>query len=202
MRELRRFAQVRGELTETRRRQVFWLTDRSTSRAFSSTSREWPMRRSSPFTAAGPRWIRTTFPLCLLRRRPAPSSIQLSIAGMPADQPSMAGGVCTARGATSSPPRRAAGSCLTANLRKTVELGGSGGVACTMCPWKFAVAIKKTGPRHLPTARPLLPLHSSNPPGKPFPRSRPRSECRGHVGRPAPATRCWVTHTKDNPQVE
>jgi hypothetical protein len=61
---------------------------------------------------------------------------------------------------------------------------------------------KKTGPRHLPTARPLLPLHSSNPPGKPFPRSRLRSERRGHVGRPAPATCYWVTHTKDNTQVE
>ena len=78
MRGLRHSAQFRGELTESRRRQVFWLTDRSTGRAFSSTLREWPLRRSSPFTAAGPRWICTTFPLCLPRRRPAPSSIELS----------------------------------------------------------------------------------------------------------------------------
>lgn len=41
-------------------------------------TREWHLRRSSPITAAGPRWLLTTFPETSLRERPGPRNIYLS----------------------------------------------------------------------------------------------------------------------------
>jgi hypothetical protein len=37
----RQFVQIRGDSTESRCRQVFWLTDHPTDRAFSPRKREW-----------------------------------------------------------------------------------------------------------------------------------------------------------------
>jgi hypothetical protein len=63
---------VDGETTD---RQVFWLPDRPTCRPFPSVARQWLMRRSSPDTAAGPRRIRTVFPiLWRATHPPAPRS--------------------------------------------------------------------------------------------------------------------------------
>lgn len=71
-----------GAVRYARHRQVFWLSDQSTDRAFSSHSRQWRVRRSSPITAAGPRWSCTTFPAnSLPTRETCAVSIQLSISG-------------------------------------------------------------------------------------------------------------------------
>jgi len=73
------------------RRQVFWLSDQTTHRAFSDLPRRVTshdaaarmalLRLSSPITAAGPRWIRTTFPSRSVHatKHPRSKRIHLSI---------------------------------------------------------------------------------------------------------------------------
>src|SRR5437867_2965955 len=59
----------REPIPRTTSGQVFWLPDRSTDRAFPSILAQWRVRRSSPDTAAGPRRIRTVFPILLQATR-------------------------------------------------------------------------------------------------------------------------------------
>lgn len=65
-------------LDETRRRQVFWLSDRSTGRAFSSLHARMAVAAFVPDYSGGTAVDSHHLPFVSQRRRPAPSTIQFS----------------------------------------------------------------------------------------------------------------------------
>jgi len=75
----------------TRARQVSWLSDRPTPRAFPADSGQWLSRVSSPNTVTGSRRIRTAFPIAPLGNSSAKATTPYQTAVNHAMQPTRAG---------------------------------------------------------------------------------------------------------------